>query len=402
MVPWGLAKRASVFFMSAQPDAKRPDRAGYTANVVTAINTLQERWYNFDTGIWDKAWWNSGNAFTMLADFATLDVAAANQLNIGGILRHTFIRAQGEEIRVTKTMDDAGLVASTYEINMLGIDTLSTELDDVKIARRQQFPGFINEFYDDEGWWALGLIRAYDVMQDRAYLDMAVSIFEDMKTGGNTYCNGGIFWNKERKYVNAISNELYLSVAASLANRLPDGAGLPYLDIANQQWAWFKASGMINSRGTINDGLNGSCQNNGQNTWSYNQGVVLGGLVELHRATGDTALLAQAADIAGAAIRELSDDKGILHESCEPNCGADGNQFKGIFVRNLCYLYRAMPAPPRADFRKFILDNADANWASNRDEKGGLGVVWSGPPQRVSGPTHSSALDALVAAVAVI
>jgi len=49
---------------------------------------------------------------------------------------------------------------------------------------------------------------------------------------------------------------------------------------------------MINGQDLINDGLdNASCQNNGAQTWTYNQGVVLGALVELNRATGDTTLL---------------------------------------------------------------------------------------------------------------
>lgn len=90
---------------------------------------------------------------------------------------------------------------------------------------------------------------------------------------------------------------------------------------------------MINGNNLINDGLDinpdGSCTNNGAQIWSYNQGVVLGGLVELSRATGNSEYLSEATSIAEAAIEALSED-GILHESCEPNdCGGDGSQFKG-------------------------------------------------------------------------
>lgn len=397
MVSWigGLAARA-VFVTSVNPETQRADLSNYTANTVAAVNTLQDSWYNVQTGIWDRAWWNSANTFTTLADFATLNRDAADGLNIGGIMKNTFTRAQGEEVHTSKVFDDHGLVSSSNTITLVGLDDTSPDVPPLSITSRQSFPGFINEFYDDEGWWALGLIRAYDVTGDQEYLDMAVTIFEDMQTGGNTYCDGGIFWNKDRKYVNAITNELFLSVAASLANRMPNRE--LYLDIARQQWRWFKASGMINSRGTINDGLNGNCENNGDVVWSYNQGVVLGGLVELSRATGNRELLLEAADIARAAINELSDD-GILHDVCEPDCGADGEQFKGIFIRNLRYLQGVLP---RAQFRKYILDNADSNWANNRDDDNKMGVDWSGPPRRISGPTHSSALDTLVGAVAVV
>jgi predicted alpha-1,6-mannanase (GH76 family) len=129
----------------------------------------------------------------------------------------------------------------------------------------------------------------------------------------------------------AVANELYLSVAASLANRAAEKDS--YLSIAKDEWNWFKGSGMINDQNLINDGLDinsdGSCSNNGDIVWSYNQGVILGGLVELSRATGDPEYLSEATAIAEAAIEALSED-GVLHESCEPNdCGGDGPQFKG-------------------------------------------------------------------------
>ncbi|KAH0437345.1 glycosyl hydrolase [Colletotrichum camelliae] len=385
-----LAARV-VFLMSTRPIAERADAASYTSNAVSSINVLQNSWYSISTGLWDNAWWNSANAFTTLADFADLNRDAANQLNIGGILRNTFNQAQKTTASVSKSMNAAGLVTSSYAITKRDYPTIRG-----RQMSAQGFPNFINDFYDDEGWWALGLIRAYDITTDQDYLDMAKRIFADMEGGGNTNCNGGIYWSKDRKYVNAIANELYLAVAASLANRVPGNAD--YLNIAKSQWTWFKASGMINSAGTINDGLDGNCKNNGANVWSYNQGVVLGGLVELSRATGDKSVLTDATNIAKAAIKALADSNGILHDTCEPNCGSDGNQFKGIFVRNLRYLQAVAPSD---DFKTFLIKNADSNWSKNRDSAGKLGVVWSGPAQGVSGPTHSSALDSIVAAIAV-
>jgi hypothetical protein len=48
-----------------------------------------------------------------------------------------------------------------------------------------------------------------------------------------------------------------------LANRVPSNASY-YIDWAQQEWEWFQATGMINSEGTINDGLTTGCQNNNQ------------------------------------------------------------------------------------------------------------------------------------------
>ena len=104
-------------------------------------------------------------------------------------------------------------------------------------------------------------------------------------------------------------------------------------------------------------------------------------------------------NFAKAAISELSDDNGILHDRCGPYCGPDGSQFKGIFVRNLQMLHEVAPDDVYADF---IKKNAESIWQNDRDEGNMLSVNWAGPfinPANAS--THSSAMDALVAAITV-
>jgi hypothetical protein len=36
---------------------------------------------------------------------------------------------------------------------------------------------FLNEYYDDEGWWAVGWAGAYELTHEARYLAMAESIF---------------------------------------------------------------------------------------------------------------------------------------------------------------------------------------------------------------------------------
>lgn len=129
--------------------------------------------------------------------------------------------------------------------------------------------------------------------------------------------------------------------------------------------------------------------------WTYNQGVILGGLLELKKAWPDPGYLEVAEAIATAAIEKLQDSDGILHEPCEPNCGADGPQFKGIFMRNLAMLQQARP---QRLFQDFIVRNADSIWRYDRDDEDHLGLVWSGPFQIATASEQSSACDALVAA----
>lgn len=368
----------------------------YVANSVTAIEELNIAWYNPQTGLWNAAWWNSANALTTLSDFAQLQLNEANSINVGGYMRNTYNQAQLTTVSVAKVVNAAGLPTSTHCINGQGCHaTVSSSLE------KRGFSGFLDNFYDDEGWWALALIHAHDATGDQDYLNSAIEIFNDMQTGGGTPCGGGIYWSKDRTYVNAIANELYLSVAAALANRVPSNT--TYLQIAKNQWNWFKGSGMINSNNLINDGLDSNCKNNGLTTWSYNQGVILGGLSELSRATGDSSYLTTAANIANAAINALSNSNGILVEAdqCElssGNCGMDGQQFKGVFIRNLRYLN---DLAPNSNFKNFILRNAQSIWNNDRNSNNQLGVAWAGPYVAATGPSHSSALDALVAAIAV-
>ncbi|GJN66751.1 glycoside hydrolase family 76 protein [Purpureocillium lilacinum] len=391
---WQAALAAALFAFAPTVDAAESSQT-YADHASQAIQSLNSDFYNVKTGIWDDAWWNSANALTTLADFAKLRLNDANKLNVGGYIRNTFNQAQKTTVQTSKSLAKNGMVSSVY-----CLDSSSGCMAKREFLGKRGFNDFVNEFYDDEGWWALALIHSYDVTGDQEYLNAAVDIFNDMKTGAGTPCGGGIFWSKDRKYVNAIANELYLSVAASLANRISQDKS--YLDIAKSQWEWFEKSGMINDKSLINDGLDGNCKNNGLQTWSYNQGVILGGLTELAKATRDVSYIEKAVPIAKAAINALQNDQGILVETdkCElrsGSCGKDGQQFKGVFIRNLRYLYEEAPD---TDFSDFITRNADSIWAQDRDGSK-LGVSWPGPYTAHTGPSQSSALDALVAAIAV-
>lgn len=337
--------------------ASRTGAAPYLQRATLGINTLQS-WYSPASGLYSTTgWWNSANAITVLLDYSKV----SGSKKYLPVVQNTFDRAQ-----VTH-------------------------------------PGFLNEFYDDEGWWALAWIDAYDLTKDERYRAMAESIFADMAGGWDTAtCGGGIWWSKQRTYKNAIANELFLSVAAQLADRVSDAAQkAAYLTWARQEWAWFEQSGMINGDHLVNDGLDSSdpahCVNNGKPVYTYNQGVILGGLLALSRAGDhDPALLSTAQEIGTAAIRRLTDAQGVLHERGEPGSGADGVQFKGIFVRNLAVLSGEVRDPRYA---AFITRNADSIWQRSRSGGNQFGQVWSGPFTGASAGIQASALDAFVAAV---
>jgi len=316
------------------------------------VETLQS-WYVWETGLWaTTGWWNAANALTALVNYLMVSGSTADQSVYQSV------------------------IANTYAKNAPG--------------------GFLNRYYDDEGWWALAWIDAYDWSGDTTYLDMARSIFDDMTGGWDDVCGGGIWWSKDRTYKNAIANELFLSVAAHLANRVTDpDQQAEDLAWAEREWQWFLQSGMINSRNLINDGLDSQCQNNRRTTWTYNQGVILGGLVELSQQDQDPSLPDAAQAIALATIEGLTDANAVLHDPCEPNCGRDGVQFKGIFLRNLAALNDSFPEKRYVGWAEI---NARSIWNDDQGPGHQFGQVWSGPFDSGDASRQSCALDALIAA----
>ncbi len=331
--------------------APEPEYRVWAEQAVAAL----QRWYKPRTGLWKTAgWWNSANALT-------------------AVIQHSQRTGERRYLYVIETTH-----RRAHRVN----------------------PGFTNEYYDDDGWWALAWIAAFDLTGEMTYLDLARTLFAGMAAGWDDVCGGGLWWTRKKKYKNAIPNELFLLIAGRLHQRTA-GAGHGYLDWALREWQWFRASGLIGPAGLVNDGLTADCANNGRTTWTYNQGVLIGGLVVLHEITGEGAYLGQAEAIAAAALRDLTVPPGILTEPEEQRAMGrrdDMAQFKGIFVRNLYELYRQAP---RAEYRDFILANAASLWRHSRNQRNQVGLAWAGPFDRADATRQGSALDALNAAVGV-
>lgn len=260
---------------------------------------------------------------------------------------------------------------------------------------------FINEFYDDEGWWALAWIRAYDLTHNQKYLDMAKVLFDDIAASWDAdHCGGGVYWKKETDAKTAISNELFLVLAARLHLRTPGDTGPgSYLEWAQREWDWFLASGLISDNFQVIDGLNfDTCGDGWTATFTYNQGVVLGGLVDLWRATGDESLLEMAVNIADATLELQTTDDGVFIEAiCHPDCGGgDGVTFKGVFARNIAYLYEVVPDDR---YREFLIRQSDSIWQNNRSETNQFGMTWTGPFDEADPARQAAALDAVLGAV---
>ena len=142
--------------------------------------TALQTWYTPATGLYPTTgWWNSANAITVLANYARV----SGRKTYVPVLKNTFRQAQTEHAE------------------------------------------FLNKFYDDEGWWALAWIDAYDLTGKKAYLAMSQATFEDMAGGwDSTVCGGGIWWSKDRQYNNAIAEQVRAATAKLDDARRRDGS----------------------------------------------------------------------------------------------------------------------------------------------------------------------------------
>jgi hypothetical protein len=261
--------------------------------------TAMEKWYSVDTGLYTTTgWWNNANLMTTMGNLAKTDplvkqkateffaitarqAPAMNPAPRNGKVgrsKRSYIkggsrRSPGDYY---KSINEKGEYVTTYpkgwnegvsayiDFGMIGT---KHEVATVVVASQSQdATGWLNGIYDDELWWALSWINAYDAIGDITYLELAAAIFDAVTKiwdTPSTGCNGGIWWTYEHTYVNAIANSLFLSTAAHLANRATDGIKKQeYITWAQKELDWFKRSGLINDDDLVNDGLN-NCKNNG-------------------------------------------------------------------------------------------------------------------------------------------
>ena len=248
---------------------------------------------------------------------------------------------------------------------------------------------------DDDLWAVIASLHVYRLDQSPALLEFSKVKFGELTDQyWDGTCGGGMWWDHQRTYKNAITNELLLYAATALYHATKDPV---YSAWAHKEWAWFRGSGMINDTNLVNDGLDAKCKNNGSPTYTYNQGVILGGLVGLYEIEGESSSIAAAISIAQAATGKLN-VAGILHEPTT-TLNQDGETFKGVFVYYLGDLVTFVgDSGVRGALSQFLVHNADSLWSRRQKGKNKVNAYWDGGTVLYGAAAQAAGLDLLDAA----
>ncbi|GAA5018540.1 glycoside hydrolase family 76 protein [Actinopolymorpha pittospori] len=220
-----------------------------------------------------------------------------------------------------------------------------------------------DKFYDDNEWIALGMLQRHNMASggDAAALRRAAEIFDLLVFGWDTDpshpCPGGVFWTQASwsNDRNTVSNAPGAEVGAHLylATRRPY-----YLQWSTRMYDWVR-SYMLAPNGLYWDhvDLAGRIE---KTQWSYNQGVMIGAGVLLHRATGERSYLDQAADTADKALAFYADNERYFSQPA---------RFHAIFFANLLQLSVLRPDPAYRAAMQWYADEAHERF---RDPATGL------------------------------
>jgi predicted alpha-1,6-mannanase (GH76 family) len=244
----------------------------------------------------------------------------------------------------------------------------------------QKAIGFSRNFYDDENWMTLALMRAYDLTGDPAYLTEATTLYTDIMSGWDTTCcgstPGGIWWDKPHTQKATASNAGPVIAGVRLSERTSDPS---YLAFAKQVYAFWTTNMIDPTTHEVIDHIdaNGTLV---RYKFTYDEGLVLGASAELYRVTQDPQYTTLAALVQGFMLASETKASGagtVLTDGTNSGCTGDCAQFKGIGYRYLDSLYRQTLDPAAL---ALLSSSAAAIWQLARDPASTrFATDWAGP-----------------------
>lgn len=200
---------------------------------------------------------------------------------------------------------------------------------------------YTNRFYDDMAWLALavGRLNLLSGSRDRQrpYRKILQALNAALVSAHTPELGGGLYWNRDRTFKNTPAT------GPAALHFVRSGSR----DRAQELVDWLNATLIDPQTGLYMDGVKmvGGHPQLESRVFSYNQGPVLGALLEL----GGSANLSRATDLVNGVAAHLTDNDGGVRVLRTHGTG-DGGLFTGILAR---YLAQAAvsPALPESDRR---------------------------------------------------
>lgn len=246
--------------------------------------------------------------------------------------------------------------------------------------RLRNFLTYVNSYYDDMAWLALATLRLEQLAEEsrrpsrRRDGRIRKSLTLQFDSASTDDLGGGTFWSTKRDFKNTPATAPVALYYARTGNPVKAQALLDWLD----------AKLFDPGRGLYLDGLRINAAGEAvlvDAIYTYNQGPVLGALLEL----GGTANLARAAEVVDAVARHLTVHGAGTSEAGTTGAGAtesgtsrsaalrcdgtgDGGLFTGILARYLALAARdgRLPDATRTTAAQLVTDTAAAFWAGRR------------------------------------
>lgn len=231
--------------------------------------------------------------------------------------------------------------------------------------RLRNFFTVVNNYYDDMAWLALSVLRLKRLAEDagkpggRRHARVLHRLTLQFESASTDDLGGGIFWSKKRDFKNTPATAPVALFCARTGRPAQAQALLDWLDarLYDPEQGMYRDGLRITGSG--DPVLEGAI-------YTYNQGPVLGALLEL----GGEANLARASALVASVARSLTLPAPLTGRTTVLACEGtgDGGLFTGILIRYLALaaVDKRLPAETRATASMLVYDTAEAFWEGRR------------------------------------
>jgi predicted alpha-1,6-mannanase (GH76 family) len=241
--------------------------------------------------------------------------------------------------------------------------------------------GWSRDYFDDENWMTLALLRAYDLEPDPKFLTEAKALYADIMAAWDTTCcgahPGGIWWDRPHTSKATAANAGPVIAGVRLAAHTGDAS---YLTFAEQVYAYWHTYMVDPNTNAVTDSIH-SDGTVVHYKFTYNEGLMIGAAVALFGATHNAQYVTDAENIASyvlSAETTATANGNVLYDGTDTSCSGDCEQFKGVAIRYLKTLADVDTSHP--EYAQTIAASAQAAWSLARDPSSGLYAVnWAGP-----------------------